>query len=196
MLRAYCILCFPFSNSIQCRPWMERHWWSERPSSSVWVAVEMTVTTVTSVSHSHKEFSLHRPRTERPPRAVRRRQAAKRISWLGRSGSHQSLVSKRLLPEPSVFTAASSGSTSVGPTCSNSPLVHPAAGTAGWCRFFSAARPGSTSVGPTCSNSPLLHPAAGTAGWCRFFSAARPGSTSVGPNCSDSLLLRPGGCSC
>ena len=57
-------------------------------------------------------------------------------SWIEAAGW------RRLLPELSVFTAALSGSTSVGPNCSHSPLLRrPAVEAAGWGRFFSAALP-------------------------------------------------------
>ena len=50
-------ICRTFCSSIQYCPWMERHWCSERPSSSVWVAVEVTVA---GVSQSHRRAPRRR----------------------------------------------------------------------------------------------------------------------------------------
>ena len=62
-LRADWILCCTFCSTNQYCPWMERHWCSERPSSSVWVAVEVTVA---KVSHTGRACCTTEPlgRTE------------------------------------------------------------------------------------------------------------------------------------
>ena len=119
-----------FSNSNQCCPWMERYRCSERPSSSVWVAVEVNVV---GVSQFHKKSD---PLTDSSVCTAKDRShrgqcdaAGLQNKSLGGSGrqSPGPGLSGRLLPELPVFTAALLGSTS------HSPLLRrPAAGTAGW----------------------------------------------------------------
>ena len=55
--------CCTFCSSNQYCSWMERHWCSERPSSSVWVGVEVTVAGGKPVPQGERPvdgvFSLH-----------------------------------------------------------------------------------------------------------------------------------------